>query len=161
MSSAFVREPDDLPPESPPERVVSHHPNFVTSRGLKMMERTLAELDGKIAACDDEAELAWLRRDQRYWSARHASAQVVESPEAPEEVAFGTRVTFRRDGGEPESVELVGEDESDPAAGKLSWVAPMARAMMGAMPGEVVELETRTPPSEIEILAVEPIRRLN
>lgn len=161
MSSAFVREPDDLPPESPPERVVSHHPNFVTSRGLKMIERTLAELDAKIAACADEAELAWLRRDQRYWSARHASAQVVDSPDAPQEVAFGTRVTFRRDGGKPESAELVGEDEADPAAGKLSWVAPVARAMMGAMPGEVVEVETRTPPIEIEVLAVEPIRRLN
>lgn len=161
MSSAFAREPDDLPRENPPEHVVSHHPNFVTSRGMKLIERTLAELDGKIAACEDEAELAWLRRDQRYWSARHANAQVVDSPEAPEEVAFGTRVTFRRDGGTPESVELVGEDEADPAAGKLSWVSPLAHAMMGAMPGEVVELETRTPAMAIEIVAVEPLRRLN
>lgn len=161
MSSAFVREPDDLPPESPPERIVSHHPNFVTSRGLKLIERTLAELDGQIAACEDEAQLAWLRRDLRYWSQRHASAQVMESPDAPEEVAFGTRVTFRRDGGAPETVELVGEDEADPAAGKLSWVAPLARAMMGALPGEAVELETRTPASEIEILSVEAIRLLN
>ena len=161
MSSAFVREPDDLPRESPPERVVSHHPNFVTSRGMKLIERTLAELDGQIAACEDEAELAWLRRDQRYWSARRASAQVVDAPEAPEQVAFGTRVTFRRDGGKPESVELVGEDEADPAAGKLSWVSPLAHAMMGAMPGEMVELETRTPAIEIEIMAVEPLRRLN
>lgn len=161
MSSAFVREPGDLPPQGPPERLVSHHPNFVTSRGMKMIERTLAELDSKIAGCDDEAELAWLRRDQRYWSARHANAQVVESPEAPDEVAFGTRVTFRRDGGKLESVELVGEDEADPTAGKLSWVAPLAQAMIGAMPGETVELETRTPAIEIEIVAVEPIRRLN
>ena len=161
MSSAFVRELDDLPRESPPERVVSHHPNFVTSRGMKLIERTLAELDGKIATCDDEAELAWLRRDQRYWCTRHANAQVVEPPEAPEEVAFGTRVTFRRDGGKPESVELVGEDEADPAAGKLSWVSPLAHAMTGAMPGEVVTLETRSPAIEIEVLAVEPLRLLN
>ncbi len=161
MSSAFVREPDDLPPESPPERVVSHHPNFVTSRGMKLIERTLAELDGKIAGCEDEAELAWLRRDQRYWSARLTSAQVVEAPDEPEEVAFGTRVTFRKDGGAPESVELVGEDESNPAEGRLSWAAPLARAMLGAAPGEIVEVETRAPPIRVEILSIEPIRRLN
>lgn len=81
--------------------------------------------------------------------------------EAPEEVAFGTRVTFRREGGKSESVELVGEDEADPAAGKLSWVSPLAQAMIGALPGEVVELETRTPTVEIQILSVEPLRRLN
>lgn len=161
MSNAFEREPDDLPPESPPERVVSQHPNFVTSRGLKLIERTLAELDGRIGGCEDEAELAWLRRDLRYWSARHASAQVIESPDAPEEVAFGTRVTFRREGGEPETIELVGEDEADPSGGKLSWVCPLAHAMMGAMPGETVELEARGAAVEIEILAVEPIRLLN
>lgn len=159
MSSAFVREPDDLPAESPPERPVSQHTNYVTSRGLKQIERTLRELESDIAACEDEARMAWLRRDQRYWATRLSTAQVVDSPEDPEEVAFGTRVTFRRQGGEPESVELVGEDESDPAAGRLSYVAPIARAMIGAMPGETVELEGRGAPVRLEILSVEPIRR--
>ena len=161
MSTAFVRELDELPPEAPPERVVSHHPNFVTSRGLKLIRRTLEEIDRKIAGCEDEAELAWLRRDQRYWSARHASAQVIEAPDDPEEVAFGTRVTFSKDGAKPQSIELVGEDEAEPAKGRLSWVAPLAHAMLGAIPGEVVEVETRTPPIRVEVLAVEPIRRLN
>lgn len=161
MSSAFVREPENVAPEAPPELKVSPHPNFVTSRGLKLIERQVAELEARIAACEDEAELAWLRRDQRYWSARLASAQVVEAPEDPEEVAFGVKVTFRRDGGKPETVELVGEDEADPAHGKLSWVAPLAQAMLGAMPGETVELGTRSPPVEVEIVAVEPIRLPN
>lgn len=161
MSSAFVRELDELPPESPPERVVSQHPNYVTSRGLKLIERALADLEQRIAGCEDEAQMAWLRRDQRYWAARRANAQVVESPADPDEVAFGTRVTFRKDGGAPETVELVGEDEAEPAQGRLSWVAPLARAMIGAMPGETVELETRTPAIRLEILAVEPIRLLN
>lgn len=161
MSSAFVREVDDHGPEAPPERAVSRHPNFVTSRGRKQIERTLADLESRISRCQDEAQLAWLRRDQRYWSARLATAQVIESPEQPEEVAFGTRVTFRRQGGAPETVELVGEDEADPVAGRLSYVAPLAMAMMGAMPGEVVEVEARGATVAVEILAVEPIRRLN
>jgi transcription elongation GreA/GreB family factor len=161
MSRAFVREQDNPGPEAPPELQVSRHPNWVTSAGLKKIQETLADLDRKIAALPDAAALAWLRRDQRYWTARQASAQVVEPPDSPREVAFGTRVTFRRDGGKPESVELVGEDEADPAAGRLSWVAPLAAAMLGAEPGEVVELATRQPPLKLEILSVEPIRRLN
>lgn len=161
MSSAFVREADDRPPQAPPERTVSRHPNFVTTRGKRLIERTLSDLDARIARCEDDVQLAWLRRDQRYWSARLTSAQVIESPEIPEEVAFGTRVTFRRRGGQPESVELVGEDEADPVEGRLSFAAPLAAAMMGAMPGEVVEVEARGVSVEVEILAVEPIRRLN
>lgn len=161
MSSAFVREVDDMPAEAPPERVVSHHPNFVTSRGLKLIRRTLDDLDAQIAACGDEAQLAWLKRDQRYWSARAGSAQVIEAPEDPEEVAFGTRVTFRRDGGKPETVELVGEDEANPAEGRLSWVCPLAHCMLGAMVGETVECESRSPAIRVEILEIEPLRRLN
>jgi transcription elongation GreA/GreB family factor len=161
MSSAFVREPDEPRTETPPERPVSTHPNFVTARGLKLIERTLAELEAKVAACADEHELAWLRRDQRYWAARRASAQVIESVDEPGEVAFGTRVSFRRDGRAPETVELVGEDEADPAAGRLSWVSPLGQAMLGAEPGDVVELAARTPPAQVEVLSVAPLRRLN
>jgi transcription elongation factor GreB len=161
MSSAFVREPDETPAESPPERPVSTHPNFVTARGLKQIERAIADIEAKLSACEDETELGWLRRDQRYWAARRASAQVIQAADEPGEVAFGTRVSFRRDGGAVETVDLVGEDEADPAKKRLSWVSPLASAMLGAEPGEVVELATREPPVEIEILSVTPLHRLN
>jgi transcription elongation factor GreB len=161
MSSAFVREPDEIPHESPPDRPVSHHPNFVTARGLKLIERAIAEIERQLKTCDDETELGWLRRDQRYWAARRASAQVIQAADDPGEVAFGTRVSFRRDGGAVETVDLVGEDEADPAQKRLSWVSPLATAMLGAEPGEVVELANREPPVEIEILSVTPLHRLN
>jgi transcription elongation GreA/GreB family factor len=161
MSRAFVREMDDLGPEGPPELPVSRHPNRVTPRGLKLIEKTLADLDRRIAPGPDAGELAWLNRDRRYWAARLASAQVVEPPDDPRAVAFATRVTFRRDGADPETVELVGEDEADPASGRLSWISPLAAVMMGAEPGESVELPGRHPPTELEILAVEPIKPLN
>jgi transcription elongation factor GreB len=159
MSRAFVKEIDDQGPEAPPELKVSPHPNRVTARGLRLIEARLAELDAKIAKGPEESELAWLRRDQRYWAQRLASAQLVEPPQEPGEVGFGTRVTFRRGGGKPESVEIVGEDEADPAAGRISWVSPLAAAMMGAEAGEVVELPGRG--VEIEVLAIGAVRTVN
>jgi transcription elongation factor GreB len=161
MSSAFVREPDEIPNESPPERPVSPYPNLVTERGMRQIDRALAEVERKLRTCDDDTELAWLRRDQRYWAARRATAQITQAADDPGEVAFGTRVSFRRDGGAVETVDLVGEDEADPAEKRLSWVSPLASAMLGAEPGEVVELATRQPPVQVEILSVTPLHRLN
>jgi transcription elongation factor GreB len=66
-------------------------------------------------------------------------------------------VRFRRDGGEAEVIEIVGEDESDPSHGRLSWVAPLAKAMLGTRPGDRVEFSTPQKTSELEILGVEPI----
>lgn len=156
MSRAFVKEVDDAPSEALPERRVSGHPNHVTPRGLAMIDARLAELNAALAAAPDEVEAARLQRELRYWSARHATAQVVTAAEVPnDEVAFGSRVTLRRDGGRPETIEIVGEDEADPAAGKIAWVAPFAAALIGAEPGDIVEVGPRKPPIEVEILSVE------
>ena len=152
MSRAFVKEQDDIGPDAPPELRVSHHPNLVTPGGLKLIEDRLAELGAALAAHPDEAAAAWLRRDLRYWSARHASARVTGRPADEEEVTFGSRVTFRRSG-RTETVEIVGEDEADPAAGRIAWVAPLAAVLIGAIPGETVALAGR----ELEIVAVEAL----
>ena len=156
MSRAFVKEVDDAPAEPLPELRVSEHPNYVTSHGLAQIDAKLAELNDALAASPDEAEAARLHRDLRYWSARHATAHVVAAAEVPnDEVAFGSRVTLRRDGGSPETIEIVGEDEADPAAGKIAWIAPFAAALIGAAPGDTVEVGPRKPPIEVEILSVE------
>jgi transcription elongation factor GreB len=157
MSRAFVKELDEAPPpETLPELRISERPNYVTPRGLAAIDARLAEINAALAAAPDEAETARLQRDLRYWSARHATAHVVTASEVPnDEVAFGSRVTLRRDGGRPESIEIVGEDEADPAVGKIAWVAPFAAALIGAEPGDVVEVGPRKPPIEVEILSVE------
>jgi transcription elongation GreA/GreB family factor len=98
-----------------------------------------------------------LLRDLRYWMARKETARVVEPEADRDEVGFGTRVIFRRGDGPPETIEIVGEDESDPKARRIGWVAPLASAMMGARVGDVVMLENRQPATPITILAVEPI----
>lgn len=156
MSRAFVKEQDDVPELGVPELRISEHPNYVTARGLAAIDTRLAELNAALAANPDEAEAARLHRELRYWSARHATAHVVSAAEVPnDEVAFGSRVTLRRDGGRPETIEIVGEDEADPAAGKIAWVAPFVAALIGAEPGDIVEVGPRKPPIEVEILSVE------
>ncbi len=48
-----------------------------------------------------------------------------------------SRVTIARDDGRRQTYRIVGEDEADPAAGTLSYVSPLARALMGKSPGDV------------------------
>jgi transcription elongation GreA/GreB family factor len=158
MSRAFVREDDQAQPEAPPELKVSNLPNWVTPRGLQMIDAKLKALEDALAEGPEEADAAWIRRDQRYWTHQRASAQLAPPlPPDPDEVAFGARVTIARGEGPEEIIEIVGEDEADPAAGRLSWTSPLARALMGAAVGEVVELGDRKPPVEIEVLAIAPI----
>jgi transcription elongation GreA/GreB family factor len=158
MSRAFVREDDQVQPEAPPELKVSNLPNWVTPQGLRMIDAKLADLEAALAAGPEEAEEAWIRRDQRYWTHQRASAQLAPSlPQDADTVAFGARVTIARGDGPHETLDIVGEDEADPAAGKVSWASPLARALMGAAVGDVVELGDRKPPVEIEVLAITPI----
>ena len=155
MSRAFVREDDQIQPEAPPELKVSNLPNWVTPRGLRMIDAKLEALEAALAAGPDEAEEAWIRRDLRYWTHQRASAQLAPAlPQDAEMVAFGARVTIARGAGPKETLDIVGEDEADPAAGRVSWASPLARALMGARVGDVVELGERKPPVEIEVLAI-------
>ena len=157
MSRAFVREEDQLPPVPPPEFKLSPHPNLITRQGLEQIERTIDDLNAMIAESPIGEIKDRLLRDLRYWTARRETARVVEPDAGSEEVGFGSRVTFRRDNGAPETVEIVGEDESNPKLGRISWVAPLASSMMGARVGDMVVLENRQPPTPITILAVDPI----
>lgn len=156
MSRAFVREQEDSRQEAMPDLPISPHPNFVTPRGLAMIESKLREIDEALRATEDAEQRARLQRDQRYWSARRATAQLIEPDEnQADEVTFGARVTFQREGRPPETIEIVGQDEADPAEGRLSFLAPIAAALMGARPGETVEVGGRTPPMELTVLAVD------
>src|SRR3569833_118977 len=117
MSRAFVKETDaELPP--PPERPVSAHPNFVTAQGLAAIEAELARLDAAHAAAvraGDREAIALTQRDQRYWTARRASAQVVGEPPVDGRVHFGSTVPLERGGGRQPAFRIVGEDEAAPA----------------------------------------------
>jgi transcription elongation GreA/GreB family factor len=139
MSRAFVKE--DVEPDPLPDRPLSEHPNLVTPRGLALLDEALAaaqRAQADAAAIGDRDALARSRRDLRYWAARRASAQVVTSAQ-PDSVCFGCSVSIRRDDGRRQTFRIVGEDEADPAQGSISYVAPLARALLGKRLGDVVE----------------------
>jgi transcription elongation GreA/GreB family factor len=155
MSRAFVREIDDAP-EPLAERPVSPHPNLVTARGARQIDARVEELERareEARGGDDALALARVERDLRYWQKRRASAQRVETDAEPDEVAFGTRVTLRDDDGALRCFEIVGEDEAEPAEGRISWVSPVARALAGRCAGDRVALPGRS----VTIEAIEPL----
>ena len=141
MSRAFVREQeDDELLEELPERQISEHPNFVTPEGLAAIEAEIERLQAELdAAGDDKGQIARVQRDLRYWRARRTTAQVVPPAEG-DDVRFGATVTIERGDGRRQTWRIVGEDEADPAEGTVSYVAPLAKALVGKRPGDEVEV---------------------
>jgi transcription elongation GreA/GreB family factor len=150
MSRAFVKE-DANTDETLPERAISPHPNYVTADGLALIDAELARLTAALAeAGDDRAARAGIERDLRYWRARHATAEVIPPPADNAEVRFGSRVTIEREDGRRQTWRIVGEDEADPARGTVSYVSPLAVALIGRGIGDVVTVAG----SEAEIVAI-------
>jgi transcription elongation GreA/GreB family factor len=150
MSRAFVKEPDgDGVAEEVPERPVSLHPNYVTPRGLAQIDEQLKRLESDYAASSEDRHRATVARDLRYWRSRRASAEVVP-PAQSNEVRFGSSFTIRRADGRVQSFRIVGEDEADPAAGSISYVSPLARAVSGKAVGDVLSIGN----DEAEIIEV-------
>lgn len=163
MSRAFVNE--DAAAANPvevPNRAVSDRPNLVTPDGLRLIERRLEELrlardelgperPGDATRKEREAVIA---RDLRYWAERRRTAQVMAPPAGPlDEVVFGALVTVAGPDGKERRWRLVGEDEADPAAGRLNWAAPLGQALLGAMEGDEVVFEPGRP--ALTILRIE------
>ena len=153
MSRAFVKEDDGSAPEVLAELPISSVPNLVTARGLRLIAARIEALEAALADAD-ETQAARIRRDLRYWRVRHATARLTAPDPADPAVQFGSRVTYRSEDGETRTVTLTGEDEADPAAGRIAYVAPVARALTGAVAGGSVTLTLRGEPVEFEVLAV-------
>jgi transcription elongation factor GreB len=148
MNRAFVKEPDEgAPDESLPERAISEHPNYVTARGLRQLEQKVGELEERrlklLAAEDDDAlsqeQLTFVDRDLRYFTARRESAILVDVGRQPRRmVRFGAAVTVSEKSSDRRTFTIVGEDEADPEAGRISYVSPLAAALMDARVGATV-----------------------
>jgi transcription elongation GreA/GreB family factor len=159
MSVAFTREEDsEAAAANLPDRPVSTHPNLVTPEGLEQLEANLEAARAAYSAAQagedvsaDRTAMARATRDLRYYGARRASAQLMENPEGTDQVAFGSTVTFEREDGRTQRFRIVGEDEADPAAGSVSHVSPLARALLGKAVGDTAQVAG----GEVEIAAIE------
>lgn len=153
MSVAFRRESDEEHKEPRFELPIPLGPNLVTAAGLAQTQAKAAEFEAAVAA-EPNAELrAPLERQLRYWRTRLATAELAPPPPS-DEAAFGSRVTFRLNG-ETRSLDIVGDDEADPANGRIAFSAPLARALIGAGPGDFSDFGGK--PDAIEVMAVASI----
>jgi transcription elongation GreA/GreB family factor len=151
MSVAFRRESDDEHLEPKFDIPLPPGPNLVTARGLAIIRAKVAELEAAAAATTDAEALKAVRRDLKYWHTRETGAEIAPIPDE-EEVAFGSRVTYRL-GGKEATVDLVGSDEADPGAGRIAFTAPLAQALIGLAPGDVDEFGGR----ELTVVRTGPI----
>jgi transcription elongation GreA/GreB family factor len=156
MSRAFVKERDgDNVFEELPDRPIGADRNLVTPRGLALIEAEVSRLRTALAEARAQGErgaVAEALRDLRYWSARLSSAELVPDQIDVREVRFGHTVRIRREDGREQAFRIVGVDEADPAKGLISFVSPLAEALIGGRVGENIEAGKGT----AEIVAIEP-----
>ena len=141
MSVAFRRESDEEHLEPKFELPIPPGPNLVTARGLAQIRARVAELEATLLRLTDEDAIKAARRELRYWSTRQSTAQLMDKADGSR-IAFGCTVTFQMNGSQ-RAITIVGDDEADPAAGLLSFSAPLSRALMGAEPGEKLDFANK------------------
>jgi len=164
MSRAFVKENDlehagiDIP-----ERPLSDAPNYVTPRGLSLLNHSIDDLEKerealitkkddpmvrqKIAMIERDMryvrqKIAVIERDMRYFAARIESAILTNPKEKdPTHVLFGAKVTVEDEEGTLLIFEIVGEDEANIHEGRVSYLSPLASALLGGAVGDEVVWE--------------------
>jgi transcription elongation factor GreB len=104
------------------------------------LQRRLREIDRRI----------------RYLMKRLDIAEVVDPRDQPdpERVFFGATVTYAESSGAERTISIVGVDEVDPRRGRVSWIAPVAKALLKSREGDTVTLRTPAGVEELEVLEV-------
>lgn len=179
MSKAFIKETDredDEPEEG--TALPAGQKNYVTPEGYAALKEEwrkllyeerpkIVEVVAWAAGNGDRSEngdyiygkkrLREIDRRVRYLGKRLESAEIVDPQQQKnrDQVFFGATVTYERENGASQTVKIVGIDEADLAQGKISWLSPMARALLKAHEGDCVDLRT---PSGIESIDVIEVR---
>ena len=181
MNKAFVKEGDGADEDevlSPALRLPPGSRNYMTRRGydalreelerLVRVERPkLVETVAWAAGNGDRSEngdyiygkkrLREIDRRIRFLIKRIENAEVVdpERQENVDQVFFGATVTICDvDADEEQTWQIVGVDEADASAGRISWIAPLSRALLKAREGETVRFQSPAGPREIEVVEV-------
>ena len=150
MSRAFIKENDlehagiDIP-----ERPISDEPNYVTPNGLKLLNEQIDALEVERGILKNKKDdpiakqkIAIIERDMRYYAARIESA-ILTTPKEEDHsiVLFGAIVTVEDEESNLSVYEIVGEDEADIHQGKVSYLSPLAEALIGSKLGDEVTWE--------------------
>ncbi len=178
VSKAFVKEADsevDLPEE--PQPIPAGVRNYMTPRGHRQMQQELhrllrverpqvVETVAWAAGNGDRSEngdyiygkrrLREIDRRIRFLTKRLENAEVVDPARQKrlDQVFFGATVTYAAAEGSETTVTIVGIDEADFSRGQVSWISPIARALMKAREGDVVELRAPSGVEQIEVLEI-------
>jgi transcription elongation factor GreB len=181
MSKAFTKESDDAPEEDLPPGATPlprGAKNYMTPAGNRRLKAELTHLLRKerpevveivawAAGNGDRSEngdyiygkkrLREIDRRIRFLTKRLEIAEVVDQrlQKDRDRVFFGARVSFENGRGEEKTVRIVGVDEARLEKGEISWVSPVARALLKAEEGDVVKVQTPTGIDELEVLEVE------
>ncbi|MBL8629849.1 MAG: transcription elongation factor GreB [Rhodospirillaceae bacterium] len=179
MSKAFTKETDtetELPDEEP-QGLPAGLKNYVTPQGFEMLRdelNTLARVERPkvvevvswAAGNGDRSEngdyiygkkrLREIDRRIRYLTKRIESAVVVDPKQQKnrEQVFFGAIVTYADSKDDERTVKIVGVDEADIEQGKVSWISPIAKALLKAGEGDTVTLRTPGGDETIEIIEI-------
>src|SRR3546814_1251260 len=143
--------------------VCSSDLNFVTPAGLQMLRDRVEEFEEERARLKEhEADLATqshlprVEQELRYWEERLRKAILVDPAKQPhDKVAFGARVTVKDEDGKRHDYTIVGEAESEPQNGKVSYVSPLARALDGAEVGDSIVWKRPAGDQELEVVAID------
>ena len=157
MSKAFTRESDDAPPaENFTSRVqaASGRKSFITKAGAERLKTELAALLQSKRSADAQTAGAGEAKI-RYMQRVLAAAVVVEPPVDRGRIAFGACTRVRHCDGEEASYQIVGPDEIDLEQGRISWLSPLAKALISHTAGEKVTFRTPAGDDTLEILSVE------
>lgn len=164
MSKAFTKDDgaEDPPFVAPRAPLPAGAPNYVTPRGLALLRSELGSLEASRssipleASADAASARAALQTRIQELKARLASAVLVDPSErrSSDEVRFGARVMVQGDSPQPRQIDIVGVDEADATSGRIAFVAPLARALLGKRPGDVVTFRTPRGEEELEVVSV-------
>jgi transcription elongation factor GreB len=179
MSKAFVKESDDAAdlPEAEGPALPIGVKNYMTPQGHRHMQDELqhllrderpktVEVVAWAAGNGDRSEngdylygkkrLREIDRRIRFLSKRLETAVVVDpaAQKNRDQVFFGATVTYAREDGGEHTVTIVGIDEADLDRAKVSWISPIARALLKAGEGDIVDLRTPAGRERIEVLEI-------
>lgn len=159
MSRAFVKEPDgDQADTDLPDKPHSGLPNYITVQGLAALKDRLTMMEREYDNLKSDESLAGknrikpMKQELRYLQQRVQSAIPIDPAQQPtDSIRFGATVELLDADERKHSFTIVGEDEADPDAGKISWASPLAKALMGKQIDDVVTWERPSGALELEI----------